>query len=133
MKKIAVLGFGTVGSGVVEVISTGSFLQKAGDDLEVKAILDLREFPESPFAGIITNDYESILNDGEIDIIVETMGGVNPAFDFSMRALKLGKSVVTSNKELVAAKGATLLRTARENGVSYLFEASVGEIGRAHV
>ncbi len=126
MKKVAVLGFGTVGSGVVEIISGNSFKHKAGKELSVKSILDLREFPDSPFASIITNDYEKIINDSEIDIIIETMGGLNPAYDFSVRALKAGKSVVTSNKELVAKKGAELLKIARENGVCYLFEASVG-------
>ncbi|OQB13901.1 MAG: Homoserine dehydrogenase [Firmicutes bacterium ADurb.Bin193] len=126
MTKVAVLGFGTVGSGVVEIISGSSFIDKVGKELSVKAILDIRQFPESPFADIITNDYEKILGDDEIEIVIETMGGIDPAFDFSMRALKAGKSVVTSNKELVAKKGAILMKTARENGVSYLFEASVG-------
>ncbi len=126
MKKVAVLGFGIVGSGVVEVITESSFKHKTGKELSVKAILDLREFPDSPFAGIITNDFEKIINDDEIDIVVETMGGLSPAFDFTLRALNAGKSVVTSNKELVAKKGAQLLKAARDNNVCYLFEASVG-------
>ena len=126
MVNIAVLGFGTVGSGVVEIISEGSFKGKLGKELNVKAVLDIREFPDSPYGGLITNDYNTILNNKEISIVVETMGGINPAYDFSMSALKAGKSVVTSNKELVASKGAELMKTARENNAVYLFEASVG-------
>lgn len=126
MKNVAVLGFGTVGSGVVEVICENDFTQKAGESISVKAILEIREFPDSPYNKLIVNDYEKILNAPEIDIIVETMGGVNPAYPFTKMALEKGKSVVTSNKELVSIHGAELLRIAKENGVSYLFEASVG-------
>jgi len=126
MKNVAVLGFGTVGSGVVEVICENDFTQKAGEPISVKAILEIREFPDSPYNKLIVNDYEKILNDPEIDIIVETMGGVNPAYPFTKKALENGKSVVTSNKELVSTHGAELLRIAKENGVNYLFEASVG-------
>ncbi len=126
MKNVAVLGFGTVGSGVVEVICENDFTQKAGEPISVKAILEIREFPDSPYNKLIVNDYEKILNDPEIDIIVETMGGVNPAYPFTKSALEKGKSVVTSNKELVSTHGAELLRIAKENGVNYLFEASVG-------
>ena len=126
MKNVAVLGFGTVGSGVVEVICENDFTQKAGEPISVKAILEIREFPDSPYNKLIVNDYEKILNDPEIDIVVETMGGVNPAYPFTKKALEKGKSVVTSNKELVSTHGAELLRIAKENGVNYLFEASVG-------
>ncbi|MDR0405174.1 MAG: homoserine dehydrogenase [Clostridiales bacterium] len=126
MKYAAVLGFGTVGSGVVEVISGGSFQSKAGEDIAVKAVLDVRKFPDSPFADLITDDYQAIIEDKEISIVIETMGGITPAYEFTARALRAGKSVVTSNKELVAKKGAELIKTAREHGVSYLFEASVG-------
>jgi len=126
MKNVAVLGFGTVGSGVVEVICENDFTQKAGESINVKAILEIREFPDSPYNKLIVNDYEKILNDTKIDIVVETMGGVNPAYNFTKMALERGKSVVTSNKELVSVHGAELLRIAKENGVNYLFEASVG-------
>jgi len=126
MKNVAVLGFGTVGSGVVEIICENDFSQKAGEPICVKAILEIREFPDSPYNKLIVNDYEKILNDPEIDIFIETMGGVNPAYPFTKRALENGKSVVTSNKELVSTHGAELLRIAKENGVNYLFEASVG-------
>lgn len=120
------MGYGTVGSGVVEVISANSFKKKAGEGLCVKAILDIRDFADSPFSNLFTKDFNVILNDCEIDIVVETIGGISPAFEFTKSALESKKSVVTSNKELVAAKGAELIKTARENGVSYLFEASVG-------
>ncbi|NLB80068.1 MAG: homoserine dehydrogenase, partial [Clostridiaceae bacterium] len=126
MKKIAVLGFGTVGSGVVEIISGNSFKDKAGEGLCVKAILDIRDFSQSPFSNLIVSDFDKILTDNEIDIVVETIGGINPALEFTEKAFKAKKNVVTSNKELVATKGAQLIRTARENAVAYLFEASVG-------
>lgn len=127
--KVAVMGYGTVGSGVVEVIEKHAkkMPQKTGGNtLEVSKILDLRDFPEDPHKDAFTKDFNDILNDDEIKIVAETMGGVNPAFDFTMKLLKAGKSVVTSNKELVAQKGLELLQTAEENGVNYLFEASVG-------
>ncbi|MDD4690369.1 MAG: homoserine dehydrogenase [Eubacteriales bacterium] len=126
MANIAVLGFGIVGSGVVEVISAGGVSEKAGEDIYVKKILDIRTFDDSPFKDRITGDFESILNDDSITIVVETMGGCNPAYDFSKRCLMAGKSVVTSNKELVATHGVELMRIAREKGVAYMFEASVG-------
>lgn len=125
--KIAVMGYGTVGSGVVEVIETHSDVipkRIGGETLEVSKILDLRDFPNDPHS--FTKDFNDILNDDEIKIVAETMGGVNPAFDFTMKLLKAGKSVVTSNKELVAQKGVELLAAAEENGVNYLIEASVG-------
>lgn len=127
--KIAVMGYGTVGSGVVEVIETHSDVipkRIGGETLEVAKILDLRDFPGDPHQEAFTKDFNDILNDEEIKIVAETMGGVNPAFDFTMKLLKAGKSVVTSNKELVAQKGVELLKTAEENGVNYLIEASVG-------
>jgi len=124
--NIAVLGFGTVGSGVVEVISAGGVSEKAGEEVYVKKILDIRTFDDSPFKDRITSDFESILNDDSITIVVETMGGCNPAYDFSKRCLLAGKSVVTSNKELVATHGVELMKIAREKGIAYMFEASVG-------
>lgn len=127
--KIAVMGYGTVGSGVVEVIEKHSdtIPQKTGGkDLTVAKILDLRDFPDDCHKDLFTKDFNDILNDDEIKIVAETMGGINPAFDFTMKLLKAGKSVVTSNKELVAQKGLELLKAADESGANYLFEASVG-------
>ena len=127
--KVAVMGYGTVGSGVVEVIETHEKTIKkrtAGEPLEVKYILDLRDFPGDSHEALFTKDFNDILNDDEVKVVAETMGGVNPAFDFTLKLLKAGKSVVTSNKELVAQKGLELLQAAEENGVNYLFEASVG-------
>ncbi|MCI8441608.1 MAG: homoserine dehydrogenase [Provencibacterium sp.] len=128
MEKIAVMGFGVVGSGVVELCdkNSASIRRRAGTDIEVKYILDLRDFPESSYAGMVIHDFETILNDPEISVVAEVMGGMEPAFTYSKRLLSAGKSVVTSNKELVAGKGAELLRLAKENNVNYLFEASVG-------
>ena len=128
MVQTAVLGYGTVGSGVVKVIDTNhdGILAKAGVDLQVKYILDLREFPGDPNAQKVVHDVEVILQDPEVRIVVETMGGVEPAFTFTKRALMAGKSVCTSNKELVATHGTELLALAREHQVSYLFEASCG-------
>ena len=127
--KVAVMGYGTVGSGVAEVIETHakSIVKRTdGEMLEVAKILDLRDFPDDKHADLFTKDFNDILNDPEIKVVAETMGGVNPAFDFTSKLLKAGKSVVTSNKELVAQKGLELLETAKANGVNYLFEASVG-------
>lgn len=127
--KVAVMGYGTVGSGVVEVIETHEKSIKnrtAGEMLEVSHILDLRDFPYDPHADLFTKDFNDILNDPETKVVAETMGGVNPAFDFTMKLLEAGKSVVTSNKELVAQKGLELLEAAEKHGVNYLFEASVG-------
>ena len=127
--KVAVMGYGTVGSGVVEVIETHEKTIKkrtAGEPLEVKYILELRDFPGDSHEALFTKDFNDILNDDEVKVVAETMGGVNPAFDFTLKLLKAGKSVVTSNKELVAQKGLELLQAAEENGVNYLFEASVG-------
>lgn len=127
--KVAVMGYGTVGSGVVEVIESHSKViskRTGGETLEVKYILDLRDFPQDPHQNQFTKDFNDILNDPEVKVVAETMGGVNPAFDFTMKLLKAGKSVVTSNKELVAQKGLELLAAAKESGTNYLFEASVG-------
>lgn len=128
MSKIAVLGYGTVGSGVVEVLETNKacIRQRVGEELEVKYILDLREFPGTPIEHLVVHDFEQIVQDEEIDIVVEVMGGVEPARTFVEKSLLAGKSVVTSNKALVAAHGAELLEVATEHQVSFLFEASVG-------
>lgn len=127
--KVAVMGYGTVGSGVAEVIDTHKDViskRSGGIELEVAKILDLRDFPGDKHEGELTKDFNEILNDPEIKVVAETMGGINPAYDFTMKLLKAGKSVVTSNKELVAQKGLELLETAKEYGTNYLFEASVG-------
>lgn len=128
MIKAAVLGYGTVGSGVVEVIECNRDLieKRAGEALEVKYILDLREFPGDPYENKVVHDIDIILNDPEIRIVCETMGGNEPAYTFSRKALMAGKSVCTSNKELVANHGAELIAIARQHQCNYLFEASVG-------
>lgn len=128
MIQVAVLGYGTVGSGVVEVLENNKeeITKKAGEELNVKYILDLRDFPGDPYEEKVVHDYNIILNDPEVTIICETMGGVNPAYDFSKNALLKGKSVCTSNKELVANHGPELIKLAKENKCNYLFEASVG-------
>lgn len=126
--KIAVLGYGTVGSGVVEVLKVNkdNIARRARQEIEVKYVLDLREFPGDPVAEILVHDFDIIVNDPEVGIVVETMGGVNPAYEYAKRALESGKSVCTSNKELVARHGAELLELARTKSVNFLFEASVG-------
>lgn len=129
MINIAILGFGVVGSGVAEVISTNAkelAERLDGEVINVKHILDLRTFPEHPLGDRVTSDFDKIVNDDEVFLVVETMGGSHPAYDFTKKALLAGKSVVTSNKEVVANFGAELLAIAREKNVSYLFEASVG-------
>ena len=128
MTKVAVLGFGTVGSGVVEVLQKNKegISKKLSQEIAVKYILDLREFPGDPNAELVVHDYQTILEDKEVTIICETMGGVEPAYTFSKQALLEGKSVCTSNKELVAAHGPELIRIAKENKCNYMFEASVG-------
>lgn len=128
MVQIAVLGFGTVGSGVVELIDKNheAIESMFPEGIHVKRILDLRDFPGSPYQERVTHDFEEIINDPEIRIICETMGGKEPAYTFSRKALSKGISVCTSNKELVAAHGPELIRIARENNCNYLFEASVG-------
>lgn len=127
--KVAIMGYGTVGSGVAEVIDTHEDViskRSGGIELEIAKILDLRDFPGDAHEKELTKDFNEILNDPEIKVVAETMGGINPAYDFTMKLLKAGKSVVTSNKELVAQKGLELLKTAKESGTNYLFEASVG-------
>ncbi|MGN0278633.1 MAG: homoserine dehydrogenase [Lachnospiraceae bacterium] len=128
MIQVAVLGYGTVGSGVVEVIETNKadINKKAGEELNVKYILDLRDFPGDPYENKVVHDYNIILNDPEVTIICETMGGVKPAYDFTKQALMAGKSVCTSNKELVANHGPELIQIAKDHQCNYLFEASVG-------
>ena len=126
--KVALLGYGTVGSGVVEVIQSNkeSITRRAGTPIELKYVLDLRDFPEDPINEIITHDFNTILEDDEVEIVAEAMGGIHPAYGFAKATLERGKSYVTSNKELVALHGGELLEIARENSVNFLFEASVG-------
>ena len=128
MIQIAVLGYGTVGSGVVEVINTNheSINKRVGQEVNIKYVLDLRDFPGDPVEKILVHDYETIINDPEVDIVVEVMGGVEPAYTFTKRALQAGKSVCTSNKELVARHGLELLKIAEEKNINYMFEASCG-------
>lgn len=128
MAKIAVLGHGVVGSGTVELFykNKDSIIKKAGEDLDIKYILDIRDFPDSPYASKFTKNFDDILNDDEVTVVAEVMGGVDPAFRFVKSCLDKGKSVVTSNKELVAKKGAELLKTAAEHNCNFLFEASTG-------
>ncbi len=128
MIQVAVFGYGTVGSGVVEVIETNKaeVNKKSGNELNVKYILDLRDFPGDPYEDKVVHDVDVILNDPEVQIICETMGGTKVAYEYTKRALLAGKSVCTSNKEMVAAYGPEMLALARENKCNYLFEASVG-------
>ena len=128
MINIALLGFGVVGSGTAEVLTQNKAIieKKIGQEIAIKYILDLREFPNSPFGSLVVHDFNTIVNDPEVSVVAEMMGGSHPAYDFTIACLKAGKSVVTSNKEVVANFGTELLAVAREHGVSYLFEASVG-------
>lgn len=128
MMKIAILGFGVVGSGTAEVLTENQALiaKHCGEEVEIKYILDLREFPDHPLGDRVVHDINVILNDPEVMLVAEMMGGSHPAYDFTCAALKAGKHVVTSNKEVVATFGVELLALARENHVRYLFEASVG-------
>ena len=128
MINIAVLGYGTVGSGVVEVINTNhdSINKKAGEEINIKYVLDLRDFPGDPVQEKIVHDFETVINDPEIKIIVEVLGGIEPAYTFVKRALESGRSVCTSNKELVAKHGVELLEIARSKDINFLFEASCG-------
>lgn len=128
MIQVAILGHGVVGSGVAEILLTHkeSLQKKVHEEICIKKILDLREFPGLSYSDKFTKNFEDIVNDDEIKVVAEVMGGVNPAFDFVKRCLEANKSVVTSNKELVAKKGAQLLAIAKEHNVNFLFEASVG-------
>jgi len=128
MIKVAVMGYGTVGSGVVEVIENNNELvsKRAGEEMHVKYILDLRDFPGDPYEDKVVHDFDTIVNDLEVSIICEVMGGVSYAYKYTKAALEAGKSVCTSNKELVAMHGPELLKLAKENNCNYLFEASVG-------
>ncbi len=128
MIQAAVLGYGTVGSGVVEVIEKNADMvgRNAGEEIHVKYILDLRDFPGDPHEKEVIHDFRQIMEDDEVKIVCETMGGVGAAYEFTKQALAAGKSVCTSNKELVAAHGPELLALAKEHNCNYLFEASVG-------
>ncbi|MGN1112809.1 MAG: homoserine dehydrogenase [Acutalibacteraceae bacterium] len=128
MINIAIMGYGTVGSGVAEIIVTHkeSLAKRAKEEINIKYILDIREFPGDPLEEKFTKDFNDIINDDEVKVVVEVMGGLRPAYDFVKQCLEKGKSVVTSNKELVAAKGAELLQLAQDKNVNFLFEASVG-------
>ncbi|MCR5735970.1 MAG: homoserine dehydrogenase [Lachnospiraceae bacterium] len=128
MVYVAVLGYGTVGSGVFEVMNTNSELinKKAGEEVAIKYVLDLRDFPGDQVEKVLVHDYNVILEDPSVKVVVEVMGGVEPAYTFVKQALLAGKSVCTSNKELVANKGAELIRIAKEHKVNFLFEASCG-------
>lgn len=128
MVNIAVMGYGTVGSGVVEVIDTNGkrINQRIGEELNIKYVLDLKDFPGNPVQEKIIHDFETIINDEDIQIVVEVMGGIEPAYTFVKRCLLAGKCVATSNKALVAKHGAELLSIAREKNINFLFEASVG-------
>ena len=128
MGNVAVIGYGVVGSGTVELFMKNreSISKKIGRDCDIKYILDLRDFPDSPFADRMTKSFDDILNDDEVEVVAEVVGGTTFAYDYTKRLLESGKSVVTSNKALVAAKGAELLKIAREHNCNYLFEASVG-------
>ena len=128
MVKVAILGYGTVGSGVFEVINTNNEVinKRVGQEVEVKYVLDLRAFPGDPVEKVLVHDYELIVNDPEVDVVVEVMGGLEPAHTFVKRALEAGKSVCTSNKALVAKFGPELMEIAKEKSINFLFEASCG-------
>lgn len=126
MANAAIIGFGTVGSGVYDIFKSKNFEKKAGEDINIKRILDIRDFKEHEAAALFTKEFSDILSDDEISVAAETMGGLHPAYEFTKDLLAAGKSVVTSNKELVATYGAELLEIAEKNNVNYLFEASVG-------
>lgn len=128
MKYVAILGFGVVGSGVAEVMQMNSaqLEKRLGEPVQVKRILDIQAFPESPFADIVTSDADLVFNDPDISVVVETIGGTGIAGEFTRRALSAGKSVITSNKELVSRFGVELMTLAKEKKCSYLFEAAVG-------
>lgn len=128
MVSIAIMGHGVVGSGVAEVLLKNAehIAKKAKTEIKIKYILDLRDFPGVSYSSLFTKDFNDIINDDDVKVVAEVMGGLHPAFEFTKQCLQKGKSVVTSNKELVAAHGAELLALAEKNNVNYLFEASVG-------
>lgn len=128
MKNVAIMGFGTIGSGVYDVISGNNKLleEKLGDSIQVKKILDIRDFKDTEYEKLIVHDFKDIVEDSDIDIVVESMGGLSPAYEFVKDSILAKKHVVTSNKALVAAHGTELIALAIENGVNFLFEASVG-------
>ncbi len=128
MIQAAVMGYGTIGSGVVEVLHTNqeSIAKRAGEGIEIKYVLDVRDFPGDVVEDKVVHDYQTIANDPEVKIVVETMGGVEPAYTFVKAMLEAGKHVTTSNKALVAEKGAELIAIAKEKNINFLFEASVG-------
>ena len=128
MKNVAILGFGVVGSGVAEVLTMNEdkIANHVGDKVCVKYILDLRDFPGSPFESLVTHDADQVFNDPDVSVVVETIGGAKIAYEYTKRALSQGKSVVTSNKELVATHGPELMALAKENNCIYLYEAAVG-------
>lgn len=128
MAKLAVLGHGVVGSGTVELFlkNKDNINKRAGIDLELGYVLDIRDFPGLPYSDKFTKDINDILNDDEVTVVAEVMGGVHPAFEFVLSCLNKGKSVCTSNKELVAKKGAELLKAAKEHNCNFMFEASTG-------
>ncbi|MDO4731024.1 MAG: homoserine dehydrogenase [Clostridia bacterium] len=128
MIDVAVMGYGVVGSGVVEILTNkrDQISNKAQKEINLKYILDIRDFEDSPFADKFTKNFEDILNDEDVKVVAELIGGLYPSFEFVKRCLEAGKNVVTSNKELVAKKGAELIKLAKENNVNFLFEASVG-------
>ncbi len=128
MIEVAVMGYGTVGAGVVDVLDMNreSIARRTGEQIHVKYVLDLRDFPGTKVENIVTHDFQDILNDPEVSIVVETMGGLKPAYEFTKQALLAGKSVCTSNKELVAEHGVELMEIARDMSVNYLYEASCG-------
>lgn len=128
MANIAIFGFGVVGGGIACVLdeNRGKIREAAGEEVNLKYILDLREFPDSPYGGLVVHEIDPILEDESVTVVCEAMGGVHPALEYSLKAMKAGKSVVTSNKEVVAKHGDELLAAAAENGVSYLYEAAVG-------
>lgn len=128
MRNIAILGFGVVGGGVAELLikNRADVVRLGGDEINIKYILDLRDFPGSPFEDLVIHDFDLILSDPDVDTVIEVMGGSHPAYEYTLSALKAGKNVITSNKEVVASFGDEFLRCAEENGVCYRFEAAVG-------
>lgn len=128
MKYIAIIGFGVVGGGIAAILDENKEAIRAtvGEEVSLKYILDLRDFPDSPYGDKVVHTMDPIVNDPEVSLVCETMGGSHPAFEYTMQLLSAGKSVVTSNKEVVANFGDKMLACAAEHGVNYLFEASVG-------